>query len=261
MSATGRSAAGRLVCSAFAACFLLSLSPRVEAFHVGDRHVHLNGQYLDVTWDTLTLAPQNITAVGSDLLEVKNVAGLTKSEVNDIGALLVSKYGTLLKVRPEHLILRKAEKTGGIWHVNYQQTVRGVAVCDSSLEFSIDPDGRIKSLDAILYPDARIPGSVKIQRGEAKKAAKGSLSEAERKEYRLRAETVAIFPERKAGAVDYRQVYVFNLFPRKNGKGAPAGGCPVLVDAQTGRVVRTQAPMKRYEGGQPKDEIPEDTYQ
>lgn len=252
---------GKVVFPAAVAFFLLLSPVLAKEFHVGDRHVSLNGQSLEVTWDTLTLAPQTITAVGSDLLEIKNIAVLTKREINDIGALLVSKYVLLLKVRPEHLVLKKAEKTAGIWHVNYQQVVRGVAVYDSSLEFSIDPEGHIKSLDAMLYPNARAPGSVKILRAEAQKAAHGSLSEAERKEYRLKAETVAIFPERKAGAVDYRQVYIFNLTPRKNGKTPAAGGYSLFVDAQTGKVVRAQASLKRNGCSPPKDEIPEDTYQ
>jgi len=245
LSITARTVWWKIVFPGAVALALLLPAATGNAFQAGDRQVHLNGQSLDVTWDALTRAPQTITAVGSDLLEVKNIAGLTKREINDIGALLVSKYGLLLKVRPEHLVLKKAEKTDGVWHVNYQQTVRGVAVYDSSLGFSIDSEGRIKSLDAILYPDARPPGSAKIHRGQALKVAHGCLLGAEKKEYRLRGETVVIYPERKAGSVDYRQVYIFHLFPRKNGHQAPpAGGFAVLVDAQTGRVVRTQALLK-----------------
>lgn len=214
-----------------------------RAFQAGDRQVHLNGQYLEVTWDTLTRAPQSITAVGSDLLEVKDISRLTRREINDIGALLVGKYGALLKVRPDQLVLRKAEKTDGIWRVCYQQTAGGVAVFDSSLVFTIDSEGHIKSLGAILYPDARPAGYAKIRRGKALKAAHGSLLESEKREYRLDGEAVAIYPERKAGAIDYLHVYVFNLFPRNAASVANVtGGYAVLVDTRTGRVIRARNP-------------------
>ncbi|MBI5577492.1 MAG: hypothetical protein HY896_14165 [Deltaproteobacteria bacterium] len=244
VTATDRFSRGKSVLPAAMALFFMLAPLQVKAFRAGDRHVNLNGQSLDVTWDSLTMAPQNITAVGSDLLEIKNIAGLTKSEINEIGALLVGKYGSLLKVPPEHLVLKKAEKTDGIWRVSYQQRVRGMAVYDSSLVFSIDTDGHIKSLDAMLYPNARAPGSVKIHRGQAIKAAQSSLPATERKEYRLFAENMAIFPERNAGSVEYRQVFVINMFPRKNGKSSSSGGCAVIVDAQTGKVVRIQALQK-----------------
>ena len=240
-----------LSCLAF-----LLLPATVYTFQAGDRHIHLNGQSLEVTWDALTRSPQTITAVGSDLLEVKNIARLTKKEINDIGALLVSKYGFLLKVGPEHLILKKAEKTDGIWHVKYQQMVRGIIVHDSSLGFSIDPEGRIRSLGAILYPDARPPRHAKVHRKQALKAARNRLKEAEATEYRLQEESVAIYPERKDSAIDYRQVYIFNLF-RRNGGGSvsPTGGYSVFVDAQTGKVVRTQALLMPTLSAQPKDGV------
>ena len=228
-----------------------------KTFQTGDRQIHLNGQSLELTWDALTHSPQTITGVGSDLLEVKNIQKLTKREINDIGALLVSKYGFLLKVRPEHLLLRKAEKMAGSWHVSYQQTVRGLIVYDSSLGFSIDPEGRIKSLDAILYPNARAPVSAKIDRKQALKAARNCLKKEGKKEYRLQEESVAIYPERKAGNVDYRRVYIFNLFRRNlTPPVSPDGGYAVFVDAQTGKVVRTQALLMPTGSGPTVDRAP-----
>lgn len=222
--------------------------------------MNLHGQSLEVTWDELTLAPQYITAVGSALLEIKNINGLTRNEINDIGALLVRKYGDLLKISPQHLVLKKAEKTDGIWRVSYQQIFRGMAVHDSSLWFSIDPEGHIKSLGAMLYPNARPPVSVRFSRGQALRTAYGSLSEEEKKGYRLHSEASAIYPERKTGSIDYRQVYIFTMLPRKSEKSPARRGWAVFVDAQTGTIVRTQAISRPQELTPPKEEIPESAF-
>jgi hypothetical protein len=241
-------------CAAIIA-LLLPLFP-AAAFQPGDRHVHLNGQVLEVTWDESTRMPQTITGVGSDLLEVKNISTLSKREINDIGALLVRKYGTLIRVGPEQLLLKKAEKTGGSWFVSYQQTVRGVAVFDSSLGFSIDPDGRIKSMGLILYPDARVQGFMKVHRGQALKSAQGSIPDPDRKDFRLKAETLVIYPDRKNGSVDYRQVFIFSLFPGKvTHPASPASGYAVFVDSRTGKVIRTQPELKPLGCCLPKEGI------
>ncbi|NJD62852.1 MAG: hypothetical protein FIA93_09050 [Deltaproteobacteria bacterium] len=211
----------------------------------GERRVTLNGQALEVTWDAVTHAARTIAGVGGDLLEVKNIAALSGREVNDIGALLVGKYVPLLRIPPDQLVLRKAEKTDGSWYVSYQQTVRGMPVVDSSLGFSIDPDGRIKSLGALLYPDIPPPAAVKVCRADALKAARGLLREKEKGEYRLLAESVAIYPERKSGSIDYHRVYIFNLFPKGATHPASAvSGHAVFVDARNGKIVRTQPLLK-----------------
>lgn len=211
----------------------------------GERRVMHNGQALEVTWDAVTHAPQTISGIEDDLLEVKNIAALTRAEIDGIGALLVRKYGSLLKVRPDQLVLAKAEKTGGNWYVGYRQTFRGMPVYDSSLGFSIDADGRIKSLGALLYPDVTAPAAVKVHRTDALKAARLHLQETERGEYRGFAESTAIYPARKAGSVDYHQVYIFNLFPwTATHPAAAAGGYAVFVDTQSGKIVHTQPLLK-----------------
>ncbi|HZW35393.1 MAG TPA: hypothetical protein VFF01_00540, partial [Candidatus Deferrimicrobiaceae bacterium] len=192
-----------------------------------------------------THAAQTIAGVGDDLMEVKNIATLSRREVNDIGGLLVGKYVPLLKVRPDQLVLKKAEKTDGCWYVSYQQTVRGMVVVDSSLGFSIGPDGRIKSLGALLYPGISPPAAAKVCRADALKAACARLRETEKREYRLLGESVAIYPERKSGAIDYHRVYIFNLFPK--GATHPASaedGLAVFVDARNGKIVRTRPLLK-----------------
>ncbi len=216
-----------------------------EGVVAGAPRVTLDGQALDVTWDEITNAPLTVSAVGSDLLVVKGIDGMGRGEVQDVGTLLVKKYWRLLRVRPEQLVLRKAEKSAGSWYVSYRQTVRGVAVYDSSLGFSIDPEGRVMSLGAILYPDARVPAVSRLDREQALKIARGKLRDTDESDHEVSAESVAIYPERRAGAVEYHRAYIFNFFARKETHpGSVVNGRAVFVDGKTGKILKTQPLFK-----------------
>jgi len=211
-----------------------------EGIVAGAPRVTLNGQALDVTWDEITNAPLTVSAVGSDLLVVKGIERMVRGEVQDIGTLLVNKYCQLLRVRSEQLVLRNAEKSAGSWFVSYQQKVRGVAVYESSLGFSIDPEGRVRSLGAILYPDVRAPAVPRLDREHALKIAREKLRETDESDHELSAESVAIFPERRAGAVEYHRAYIFNFFALKETHpGSVVNGRAVFVDGRTGRILKT----------------------
>lgn len=227
---------------------------------MGAPRVTLDGQALDVTWDEITNAPLTVSAVGSDLLVVRGIAGMERGEVQDMGTLLVKKYRQLLRVRPEHLVLSKAEKTAGIWYLSYRQTVHGATVYDSSLGFSIDPDGRVRSLGAILYPDARAPAASRLDREQALKIARAKLRETDESDHDVSAESVVIYPERRAGAVEYHRAYIFNFFGRKDAHpGSVANGRAVFVDGRTGRILKTQPLFKPLGCCLPSDWKPGET--
>ena len=216
-----------------------------EGVVVGAPRLTLNGEALDVSWDEVTNAPLTISAVGSDLLVVKGIGEMGRGEIQDIGALLVKKYRNLLRVRPEQFVLRKAEKIGGSWYVSYRQAVRGLVVYDSSLGFSIDPGGRVRSLGAILYPDARVPAAARLDREQALKVARAKLRETGEADHEVAAESVTIYPERRAGAVEYYRAYVFNFFARKETHpGSVINGRAVFVDGKSGRVLKTMPLFK-----------------
>ncbi len=230
-----------------------------EGVVVGAPRVTLNGQALDVTWDEITNAPLTVSAVGSDLLVVKGIEVMGLGEVQDIGTLLLNKYWQLLRVRPEQLVLRKAEKSAGSWFVSYRQSVRGVAVYDSSLGFSIDHEGRVRSLGAILYPDARVPAVSKLDREQALKIARTKLRETDESDHEVSAESVAIYPERRAGAVEYHRAYIFNFFARKETHpGSVVNGRAVFVDGRTGRILKTLPLFKPLGCCLPGDWTPEE---
>jgi hypothetical protein len=235
-------------------------SPAAEGVVVGAPRVTLNGQALDVTWDEITNAPLTVSAIGSDLLVVRGIDGMGRGEIQDIGTLLVKKYWRLLRVRPEHLVLWKAEKSAGSWYVSYRQAVRGVAVYDSSLGFSIDPEGRVMSLGAILYPDARAPAGSRLDREQALKIARGKLRDTDESDHEVAAESVAIYPERRAGAVEYHRAYIFNFFARKETHpGSVVNGRAVFVDGRTGRILKTLPLFKPLGCCLPVNWTPEET--
>jgi len=234
--------------AALAGVLLLALcgrAPAAEGVVVGAPRVVLDGQALDVTWDEITNAPTTVSAVGPDLLVVKGIEGMGRGEVQDIGTLLVRKYRKLLRIRPEQLVLREARKSGGSWYLSYRQAVHGLAVYESSLGFSIDPDGRVRSLGAILYPDARVPPASRLDREHALTIAREKLRETGESDGELSAESAAIYPERRAGAMEYHRAYIFNFFARKEpGQGSIVSGRAVFVDGMTGRILKTQPLFK-----------------
>lgn len=233
-----------------------------EGVVVGAPRVTLNGQALDVTWDEMTNAPLTVSSVGSDLLVVRGIGRMGRGEVQDIGSLLVNKYWRLLRVRPEQLVLRKVEKSAGSWYVSYRQVVRGLAVYDSSLGFSIDPEGRVRSLGAILFPDARVPAVSRLDREQALKIARARLQETGESDHEVSAESVAIYAERRAGALEYHRVYIFNFFaPKETHPGSVVNGRAVFVDGRTGRIVKTMPLFKPLGCCLPADWKPEEMKQ
>ncbi len=233
-----------------------------EGIVVGAPRVTLDGKTFDVTWDEITHAPMTVSAVGCDLLVVKGIEGMERGEVQDIGTLLVNKYRHLLRVRPEQLVLRKAEKSDGSWFVSYRQVVRGLAVYDSSLGFSIDPDGRVRSLGAILYPDARVSPVPRLDREHALKIARARLRETGESDLALSAESVAIYPERRSGTVEFHRAYIFNFFARRETPpGSVANGRAIFVDGETGRILKTRPLLKPLGCCLPVDWKPEESKQ
>lgn len=75
----------------------------------------------------------------------------------------------------------------------------------------------------------------------------------------MSAESVAIYPERRAGAVEYHRVYIFNFFARKETHpGSVANGRAVFVDGETGRILKTLPLFKPLGCCLPGDWKPED---
>ncbi|RPH85961.1 MAG: hypothetical protein EHM75_08970 [Desulfobacteraceae bacterium] len=224
----------------------------------------IGGQKVSVKWDPLTGAPLTIRGEGRPLLEVKAVSKISRDRITQVGPLLVKQYQQVLPIQPDHLRLKAAEKVYDTWYVSYWQTVKGVIIYESSLGFSIDSRGRIYSLGALLYPRVQLPETNKIPRERALRIAQRQIPDYEKSDYRLLADNVIIYPERKTGGVEYYRVYAFNFFPRKALHPASVvGGWAVFVDTQTGKVVFVQTLFKPLGCCVPENWVPpkpEDLY-
>jgi len=236
---------------------LLSIPESGGQGRLDDETIRYKGQQLSIKWDPLTRAPLIIRGIESNLLEVKNFSKLSKKEITHTGPLLVSKYQPLLQIGPNQLKLKGAEKISDTWYVSYWQTFQGVILYESSLGFSIDSHGRIKSLGAILYPNVQAPVTSKISHEKALKIGQGQIKDFKKLKCRLVAESVLVYPVKKTNSIDYYRVYAFNFFPEEALHPATTeGGWAVFVDSQNGKVVLFEILMKPLGCCVPEDWVP-----
>jgi len=219
--------------------------------------VNFKGQKLSLKRHPLTRAPLIIRGIDSNLLEIKDFSKLSRKEITHIGPLLVNKYKSLLQIEPDQLRLKGAEKISDTWYVSYWQTFNGVIIYESSLGFSIDLHGRIKSMGALLYPQVQAPITSKISHEEALKIAQDKIKDFKKLKCILLAESVLIYPIKKTNSIDYYRVYAFNFFPEKALHPASVvGGWAVFIDTQTGKKLLHEELLKPLGCCIPEDYVP-----
>jgi hypothetical protein len=222
-----------------------------------DEVVHLKGQKLSIKWDPLTRAPLIIRGIESNLLEIKEFSKLSRREITNTGIPLVSKYKSLLQIEPDQLKLKSAEKISDTWYVSYWQTFHGVIIYESSLGYSIDSRGRIKSLGALIYPRVQAPVTSKVSHEEALKIGQGQIKDFKKLKCVLLAESILIYPMKKKNSIDYYRAYAFNFFPEKALHPASVvGGWAVFIDTQTGKRVLYEELLKPLGCCIPEDWVP-----
>jgi hypothetical protein len=222
-----------------------------------DELLHYKGQPLYIKWDPLTRAPLILRGIDSSLLELKNFSKFSRKQITHAGPQLVSKYQSLLQIGPDELKLKGAEKISDTWYVSYWQTFQGSILYESSLGFSIDSVGRIKSLGALIYPKVQAPAASNISHEKALEIGKNRIKDYKKLKCRLLAESVLIYPVKKINRIDYYRVYAFNFFPEKAlHPASTVGGWAVFVDSQTGKVVLFEILMKPLGCCVPEDWVP-----
>lgn len=215
------------------------------------------GQLLSIRRDPLTRAPLIIRGIESNLLELKNFSKLSRKEITHTGPLLVSKYQPLLQIGPDQLKLKGAEKISDTWYVSYWQTFQGVIIYESSLGYSIDLRGRIKSLGALLFPHVQAPVTSKVNHDEALKIGQSQIKDFKKLKCILLAESILIYPVKKKSSIDYYRVYAFNFFPQEALHPASVvGGWAVFIDTQTGKRVLYEELLKPLGCCIPEDWVP-----
>jgi Zn-dependent metalloprotease len=219
--------------------------------------VNYKGQKLSILRDSFTQAPVIIRGIESNLLEIKNFSKLSRKEITNTGIPLVSKYKSLLRIEPDQLKLKGAEKISDTWYVSYWQTFHGVIIYESSLGYSIDSRGRIKSLGALLYPHVQAPVTSKVSHEEALKIGQRQIKDFKKLKCILLAESILIYPVKKKNSIDYYRVYAFNFFPEKALHPASVvGGWAVFIDTQTGKRVLYEELLKPLGCCIPEDWVP-----
>ena len=188
---------------------------------------------------------------------IKNFSKLSREEITHTGPILVNKYKSLLQIEPDQLRLKGTEKIFDTWYVSYWQTFNREIIYESSLGFSIDIRGRIKSLGALLYPQVQAPTDSKISHEKALKIAQRQIKDFKKLKCTLLAENIIIYPVRKKKSIDYYRVYAFNFFPEEALHPASVvGGWGVFVDTQTGKTVLYEELLKPMGCCIPEDWVP-----
>jgi len=236
--------------------FLLS-SPVLVSEGADYETVDYKGQKLSILRDPFTKAPLIIRGIESNLLEIKNFSKLSREEITYTGPIVVNKYKSLLLIEPDQLKLKGAEKISDTWYVSYWQTFQGVILYESSLGFSIDSHGRIKSLGALIYPKVQAPVTSKISHEKALEIGKNQIKDFKKLKCRLVAESVLVYSVKKTNSIDYYRVYAFNFFPEEALHPATTeGGWAVFVDSQTGNIVLFETLFKPMGCCVPEDWVP-----
>jgi hypothetical protein len=235
--------------------FFLAGSLRAAEFEA----IRLKGQEFQVKRDHLTRSPVIIRGSGRPIVMVKGA--LTRSRVVQSGPILIDRLYPLLALTPKQVRLKSADKIGGLWYVSYWQTAEDFIVYGSSLGFSLDRRGRIFSTGSVIYPDIRVPPSIKVDREQALQTSIRSIKDFDKRRYKLLTENVIIFPDRKVNPPRYYQVYAFNFFPPREAlhPASPEAGWGIFVDTQTGIIVDRQTLLKPLGCCVPEDGPPLDS--
>lgn len=203
--------------------------------------VHFQGLKLSIKRDSLTGVPRIIKGLNFNIHQY-NIHQYTKKtevlpeDINRAARRFIGDLAPILKIDPNELEIKAINKVNGEWFISYWQIYRGVLIYDSSIGFSIERDGKIHSLGAIIYPNIELDVRPKISQGEAFKIAFEHLR---KKGFKLIASRLVIYPKREERRIVYNLVYALNLFPVGSNKKPflEGGGYAYFVDARNGQIL------------------------
>ena len=206
--------------------------------------VRFKNQEFLVKRDPLTRSPVIIRGKDRPIVTLKGAQ--IRSQVVQSGAQVVDRLNPLLPLTAKQIKLKSAEKIEGLWYISFWQIAGGFIVYGSSLGFSLDRRGQIFSTGSVIYPFIEVPAAIKVDRKQALETSIRSIKDFHKLKYKLLAENVIIYPDRKADPLRYYQVYAFNFFPPPEAlhPASPEAGWGVFVDTQTGKIVDRQTLFK-----------------
>lgn len=158
---------------------------------------------------------------------------------------LICFLGHYLEVEREELKFAGMERVGGSWYISFWQTYGGVIIFESSIGFSIDPEGNVPSLGALLHKAHRtlnLPTRVKLTLKEATAIALDYLMKIEPLEYKLVAYQIVIYQKKKEErVVGYYLTYILNFYyPEELRVTRARAGWVCFVEGVTGSIVDVQ---------------------
>lgn len=201
--------------------------------------VHFQGLKLSIKRDSLTGAPRIIKGLNFNIHQYTKKTEVLPEDINRAGRRFIRDLVPILKIDPNELEIKAIDKVDGNWFVSYWQLYRGVLIYDSSIGFSIERDGSIHSIEAIIHPNIELDVRPKISQGEAFKIAFEHLK---KKGFKLLASRLVIYPKREERRIVYNLVYALNLFPVESNKKPflEGGGYAYFVDARNGKIVHVE---------------------
>jgi hypothetical protein len=181
---------------------------------------------------------------------IMTLEGFDLENLDEAGAwralkALLATLSNYLEVEPDELKFAGMDRVGGSWYISFWQTHQGVIIFESSIGFSIGPEGEIPSMGALLHKTHKgqdLPFRSKLTLKEAGAVAKAHLMKKEPSELTLVAYQLIIYPMKKReGVVDYYLAYILNYyFPEEVRVTRSRAGWVCFVDAITGQILEVR---------------------
>ena len=210
------------------------------------REKTLEGRRLRIKIDPLT----GLTRIVKASPYIVKLEGYDLDHLDEAGAWralrrLLSLLGDCLDVEAEELKFAGMDRVGGSWYISFWQTYGGVIIFESSIGFSIGPEGEIPSLGALLHEAHKplnLPTRAKFTLDEANAIARAHIMREEPSDYTMVAYQLIVYPMTGSdGAVHYYLAYILNYyFPEEVRVSRSPAGWVCFVDAVTGRIIDVQ---------------------
>jgi hypothetical protein len=178
-------------------------------------------------------------------LENLDLRNLTEEAARKAMTALLSLLEDYLAVGIDELQFGGMKHVGDSWYISFWQTYEGVIIYESSIGFSIGPEGEISSVGSLLHnahKSLNLPSRPRLALKEAKEIAVNHLMDKEPYDYEFVAYQLIVYPmRRKEEVVGYYLAYILNFYyPEEIRVTRSRAGWVCFVDAVTGEIIDVQ---------------------
>ncbi len=241
----------------FAYCLILILSQQLYAGGGGDPRVHLPDEYSvyapkllakrntfaklpvqmseffaenpgwRVQYDEATQTPHRAWGEG---IQIEGYTSVDATSAADAGTAFLRAHAALLNADPSGVRLLSAEMANGKTYVKFGQTVNGIDVLFSSIDFRISQKGKVFLFGSDYHPTINVSTTPSIGRDAAREFAKAGLDYSPSNE-NVEDGSLYILPLRLPSSMEYHLVYNFRI------TSGPMEIWDTYVDAHSGTVL------------------------